>query len=63
MAAIHDALGEHLCDELIISTLPRRMARWLRIDLPSKAQGFGLPVTHVEAHDRSVAAEAHPVPV
>lgn len=57
VAAIHDALGEHPCDELIISTLPRRMSRWLHVDLPSKARGFGLPVTHVEAHDH-VAATA-----
>ena len=58
VAAIHDALGERPCDELIISTLPRRMSRWLHIDLPSKARGFGVPVTHVEAHARSDAAEA-----
>ena len=58
VAAIHDALGERPCDELIISTLPRRMSRWLHIDLPSKARGFGLPVTHVEAHARGDAAEA-----
>ena len=56
VAAIHDALGEQPCDEVIISTLPRRMSRWLHIDLPSKARGFGLPVTHVEAHARSAAA-------
>lgn len=58
VAAIHDALGEHPCDELMISTLPRRMSRWLHVDLPSKARGFGLPVTHVEAHDRGAAAAA-----
>ncbi len=58
VAAIHDALGEHPCDELIISTLPRRFSRWLHIDLPSKARGFGLPVTHVEAREGRVAAAA-----
>jgi len=58
VAAIHDALGEHPCDELIISTLPRRISRWLHVDLPSKARGFELPVTHVEAHDGGITATA-----
>lgn len=49
LAAIHDALARGQFDEIVISTLPRRVSRWLRLDLPSKAQGFGLPVLHVEA--------------
>lgn len=50
MAAIQDALGAAGgFDEIIISTLPRRLSRWLHIDLPSKARGLGLPVAHVEA--------------
>lgn len=49
IAAIHDALFANPCDEIIVSTLPRRVSRWLHLDLPSKARGFGLPVTHVEA--------------
>jgi hypothetical protein len=48
IAAIHDALFAQRFDEIIVSTLPRRVSRWLRLDLPSKARGFGLPVTHVE---------------
>lgn len=49
MAAISDALHEHEIDEIIISTLPRRLSRWMHLDLPSKLRGTGLPVTHVEA--------------
>lgn len=49
MAALQDTLHARHFDEVIISTLPRRMSRWLRLDLPSKARGLGLPVTHVEA--------------
>lgn len=56
VAAIHDAMGRGRFDEIVISTLPRRLSRWLRLDLPSKARGFGLPVTHVEAAAMPAAA-------
>jgi hypothetical protein len=51
LMAIEDAINRAPYDELIISTLPRRISRWLHLDLVSKAQGLGLPVTHVEATD------------
>jgi hypothetical protein len=56
LMAIEDALHRAPYDEIVISTLPRRLSRWLRIDLVSKARGTGLPVTHVEAKDREAAA-------
>ena len=49
LAAIQDAVNVHGFDELIISTLPARFSRWLKLDLPSKAAGLGLPVTTVTA--------------
>ncbi len=49
LAAIQDALAGQRFDEIIISTLPRRVSGWLRLDLTSKARGLGVPVTHVEA--------------
>jgi hypothetical protein len=49
LMAIQDTLNQGSYDEIIISTLPRRVSRWLKIDLVSKARGLGLPVTHVEA--------------
>jgi hypothetical protein len=52
LMAIHDAVHLGRFDEIIISTLPRRMSRWLKLDLVSKARGLGLPVTHVEARER-----------
>ena len=54
--AIQDAANLNGFDEIIISTLPKRVSRWLQIDLPSKANGLGLPVTTVTAKDRASAA-------
>jgi hypothetical protein len=49
LAAIQDAVNVHGFDEIMISTLPTRVSRWLRLDLPHKAAGLGLPVTLVTA--------------
>jgi len=51
LAAIQDAINLHGFDEVIISTLPVRLSRWLRLDLPSKAAGLGLPVTTITPDD------------
>jgi hypothetical protein len=55
LAAIQDALNLHGFDELIISTLPSRVSRWMKLDLPSKAAGLGLPVTTVTARSRETS--------
>ena len=48
LAAIQDECNFSTYDELIVSTLPLHISKWLRIDLPSKAEAAtGLPVTHV----------------
>jgi hypothetical protein len=49
LAAIQDALNLHGFDEVIISTLPSRVSRWLKLDLPHKVAGLGVPVTTVTA--------------
>jgi hypothetical protein len=51
LAAIQDAVNLRGFDEIILSTLPARVSRWLKLDLPSKVTGLGLPVTHVEAKE------------
>jgi hypothetical protein len=50
-AAVQDALNLHGFDEVIISTLSARLSRWLKLDLPSKVSGMGLPVTTVTPGD------------
>ena len=49
MDAIQDAVNLHGFDEIILSTLPKRVSRWLHLDLPSKLNVLGLPVTTVTA--------------
>jgi hypothetical protein len=48
LSAIQDAVNLGHYDEVIISTLPPRLSRWLKLDLVSKTRALGLPVTHVE---------------
>jgi hypothetical protein len=50
LAAVADECNLHEYDELIVSTLPLRLSKWLHLDLPRKAQAAtGLPVMHVVA--------------
>jgi hypothetical protein len=59
VAAVEDAINIYGFDELIISTPTPRVARWLRLDLPSKLSGIGIPVTTVpSSHDAARAAAA-----
>ncbi|MFL5843872.1 MAG: hypothetical protein ACJ762_04195 [Solirubrobacteraceae bacterium] len=53
-AAVQDAANFGQFDEIVISTLPLRASKWLKMDLPRKAErATGLPVTHIETkqHD------------
>ena len=52
LAAIQDAVHLRGFDEIILSTLPSRVSRWLKLDLPSKLSGLGLPVTTVTPSGR-----------
>ena len=45
--AVESALKDPGFDEVIVSTLPAHLSRWLRLDLPSKVEGLGVPVTRV----------------
>ncbi len=58
-AAIQDAINLRGFDEVIISTLPTKLSRWLHLDLPRKVSGLGLPVRTVTPADEP----ADPAPV
>lgn len=54
LQAIGDAVAAETYDEIILSTLPPGVSRWLKQDLPHRVErSFGLPVTHVTAEAES----------
>jgi hypothetical protein len=55
LAAVQDACNFTDFNEVIVSTLPLHMSKWLRVDLPRKVKAAtGLPVTHVVASESKV---------
>jgi hypothetical protein len=56
--AVQAALRERPFDEVIISTLPRRVSEWLRRDLPHRVERLGVPVTTI-----TQAEEREPPPI
>jgi hypothetical protein len=60
LMAIQDAISLGSYDEIIISTLPLGISRWLKLDLVSKARALGLPVTHVAASTKVETASGAP---
>ena len=55
MEAIEEALIGGDFDEIILSTLPRSISRWLHLDLPRRVAHLGLPLTTVIADERDAA--------
>jgi hypothetical protein len=47
LEAIRRTVEEHGFDEIVISTLPRRVSAWLKRDLPHQVEKLGLPVSVV----------------
>lgn len=56
LAAATDAANDGEFDEVIVSTLPKHVSKWLHLDLPHKvAHAVGLPTEHVSAHEVKAA--------
>jgi len=55
MDAIEETLQGGDFHEIILSTLPRSVSRWLHVDLPHRVAHLGLPVTTVVARERTPA--------
>ena len=58
MDAIEELLHEEDFDEIILSTLPRAVSRWLHIDRPHRVAHLGLPLTTVVAQEGARAGVA-----
>jgi hypothetical protein len=55
LQAIDDVLSRESFDEIILSTLPPRLSRWLKLDLIHRVRAYGLPVQHVISQREMVA--------
>jgi len=54
LRAVEQVMGRRTFDEVVVSTLPTAVSRWLRQDLPHKVERrFHLPVTVVTAGQRA----------
>jgi hypothetical protein len=50
LRAVEDVLRDQHFDEIIVSTLPPGVSRWLKLDLPNRLRrSVSIPVTHVIA--------------
>jgi uncharacterized membrane-anchored protein len=60
MDAIEETLLAGDFHEIVLSTLPHGVSRWLHVDLPHRVSHLGLPVTTVTARGRSQAGGRGP---
>jgi hypothetical protein len=62
VVAVTETLRNNQFDEVIISTLPQRVSRWLAREVPRRIEAHGLPVTVVTAPqaERARAGEVPP---
>jgi hypothetical protein len=57
VAAVQDEVNFTKYDEIVVSTLPGGISKWLKLDLPHRVErSTGLPVTHVSASEVKVAS-------
>ena len=61
--AVSDAWDPKRYDEIIVSTLPMRVSKWLHAGLPERIERItGAPVTHVVSEPPKPAIEVVPAP-
>lgn len=60
--AVSEALKQESYDEVIVSTLPQRVSRWLHLDLAHRIARLGAPVSVVTAEqvERTISAGGSP---
>ncbi len=56
--AIGDTIRDHgPFDEILLSTLPPGLSKWLKVDLPHRVRSsFGIPVTHIVGEAEAAAS-------
>jgi hypothetical protein len=59
--AVEAALQDPGFDEVIVSTLPKRVSEWLRRDLPHRIEKLGVPVTTISPAEEHEAPPVAPV--
>jgi hypothetical protein len=52
--AIADALNVNGFDEVMLSTLPTRVSKWLHLDLPRKVAAMGVPVSTITPQEARI---------
>ncbi len=61
-SAVQDAINlDGPFDEVVVSTLPTHVSKWLKLDLPNRVRRLsGVPTTHVLASEASEAPAPQP---
>jgi hypothetical protein len=55
--AVRAAIAEGRYDSVLISTLPRRVSKWLRRDLPRRVEALGVPVEVVSSDRHATVSD------